>query len=57
MREMAYIHIQRKIAARDLRAGAPVSDIAIAKELGISRTPAREAMRLQATRETPTPGR
>jgi DNA-binding GntR family transcriptional regulator len=45
MREVAYHHIQRKISSRELRAGAPVSDVAIAKELGISRTPAREAIR------------
>lgn len=45
MREIAYRHIQRKISSRQLRAGAPVSDVAIAKELGISRTPAREAIR------------
>ena len=49
MREIAYIHIQRKIASRHLRAGAPVSDVAIANELGISRTPAREAMRQLAS--------
>lgn len=42
---MAYHHIQRKISSRKLRAGAPVSDVSIAKELGISRTPAREAIR------------
>lgn len=42
---MAYHHIQRKISLRILRAGAPVSDVSIAKELGISRTPAREAIR------------
>jgi DNA-binding GntR family transcriptional regulator len=45
MREVAYHHIQRKISSRELRAGAPVSDVVIAKELGISRTPAREAIR------------
>lgn len=45
MREVAYHHIQRKISSRQLRAGAPVSDVSIAKELGISRTPAREAIR------------
>jgi DNA-binding GntR family transcriptional regulator len=45
MREVAYHHIQRKLSMRELRAGAPVSDVAIAKELGISRTPAREAIR------------
>ena len=45
MREIAYHHIQRKISSRELRAGVPVSDVSIAKELGISRTPAREAIR------------
>jgi DNA-binding GntR family transcriptional regulator len=45
MREVAYHHIQRKISMRQLRAGQPVSDVAISKELGISRTPAREAIR------------
>lgn len=42
---MAYHHIQTKISKRELRAGEPVSDVAISKELGISRTPAREAIR------------
>jgi len=45
MREVAYHHIQRKIASRALRAGEPVSDVTISRELGISRTPAREAIR------------
>lgn len=45
MREVAYHHIQRKISTRALRAGEPVSDVTISKELGISRTPAREAIR------------
>jgi DNA-binding GntR family transcriptional regulator len=45
MREVAYHHIQRKISARQLRAGEPVSDVAISKELGIRSTPAREAIR------------
>jgi DNA-binding GntR family transcriptional regulator len=45
MREVAYHHIQTKISKRELRAGEPVSDVAISKELGISRTPAREAIR------------
>jgi DNA-binding GntR family transcriptional regulator len=44
MREKAYIHIQRKIAARELTGGSPVSELLLAKELGISRTPIREAM-------------
>lgn len=45
MRELAYVHIQKKIATRQLRAGAPVSELPIANELGISRTPTREAIR------------
>ena len=45
MREVAYHFIQNKISKRELRAGEPVSDVAISKELGISRTPAREAIR------------
>lgn len=45
MRELAYAYIQRKIASREFRAGAPVSELPIAKELGISRTPTREALR------------
>ena len=45
MREVAYHHIQRKISTRELRTGEPVSDVTISKELGISRTPAREAIR------------
>ncbi|MEP6961617.1 MAG: GntR family transcriptional regulator [Acidobacteriota bacterium] len=45
MREVAYHCIQNKISKRELRAGEPVSDVAISKELGISRTPAREAIR------------
>ena len=45
MRQMAYLHIEKKIASRDLRAGDPVSELPIANELGISRTPTREAIR------------
>ncbi len=45
MREIAYLHIQRKIASRALRAGQPVSELPVSKELGISRTPTREAIR------------
>jgi DNA-binding GntR family transcriptional regulator len=45
MRERAYLHIQRKIAARDLKGGTPISELPICKELGISRTPTREALR------------
>ncbi len=45
MREIAYQHIGKKIASRILRAGDPVSELPIANELGISRTPTREAVR------------
>lgn len=45
MRERAYKFIQRKISGRELTAGAPVSELSIANELGISRTPTREAIR------------
>jgi DNA-binding GntR family transcriptional regulator len=44
-RDVAYTHIQKMIAARELRAGMPVSELPIANELGISRTPTREALR------------
>lgn len=44
MREKAYAHIQKMIASRKLTAGAAVSELAIAKDLGISRTPIREAI-------------
>ena len=49
MREVAYVHIQKKIASRALRAGSPVSEVPIARELGISRTPTREAVRQLVT--------
>jgi len=44
MRSKAYLHIQRKIAAGDLPAGSALSELALAKELGSSRTPVREAI-------------
>jgi DNA-binding GntR family transcriptional regulator len=44
LRERAYLHIQRKIAMGELAAGSRVSDLVLARELGISRTPIREAM-------------
>jgi DNA-binding GntR family transcriptional regulator len=43
-REIAYLHIQRKIASGEFRAGQAVSELAVANELGISRTPVREAL-------------
>jgi len=44
MRTKAYTHIQRKIAAGELAAGSALSELALAKELGSSRTPIREAI-------------
>jgi DNA-binding GntR family transcriptional regulator len=44
MREKARLHIQRKIASRELESGSAISELVIAKELGISRTPVREAI-------------
>lgn len=44
-RERAYAYIQQKIAARELPAGAAISEVALAAELGISRTPVHEAIR------------
>jgi len=44
-RERAYVYIQKKIAARELPAGKAISEVALAAELGISRTPVHEAIR------------
>jgi DNA-binding GntR family transcriptional regulator len=44
MRDQAYAFIQKKILSGDLQAGKAVSELNIAKELGSSRTPIREAL-------------
>ena len=44
VRDKAYLHIQRLIANGTLAAGGGVSELLLAKELGSSRTPIREAM-------------
>lgn len=44
IREKAYLLIQQKIARGELSPGAAVSEISLAKELGSSRTPVREAL-------------
>ena len=41
--ERAYLHVQRKIAVGELPPGSRVSEPLLARELGISRTPIREA--------------
>jgi len=43
-RERAYLHIQQKIASGELGAGQAISELSLAAELGISRTPIREAI-------------
>lgn len=45
LRTKAYQHIQRKLLAGDWTAGDVLSELTVAKELGISRTPVREAFR------------
>jgi DNA-binding GntR family transcriptional regulator len=44
-RERAYAYIQQRIAGRELPAGVAISEVALATELGISRTPVHEAIR------------
>lgn len=44
VREKAYLHIQQLIATGKLASGSSVSELVLAKELGSSRTPIREAM-------------
>jgi DNA-binding GntR family transcriptional regulator len=44
-RERAYLSIQQKIADREISAGSPISEVALAAELGLSRTPVHEAIR------------
>lgn len=43
--EIAYKHIRRKILGSKLSAGTKVSEHALSRELGVSRTPVREAIR------------
>lgn len=45
MRQQAYQHIQRKILCGELPAGHVVSENTLAREIGMSRTPIREAIR------------
>jgi DNA-binding GntR family transcriptional regulator len=44
IRQRAYVYIRRKIAEGELQAGNPISELDLAKELGSSRTPIREAI-------------
>lgn len=45
MAEKAYAYLRRKIASGELCAGAPISEAAVARDIGVSRTPLREAIR------------
>jgi DNA-binding GntR family transcriptional regulator len=44
MSERAYAHIQGKIASGELKPDAPISEVLLAEELEMSRTPVREAI-------------
>jgi DNA-binding GntR family transcriptional regulator len=44
VRQKAYLHIQRGVASGQLKAGKAISEVELAKELGSSRTPIREAI-------------
>ena len=44
IRERAYLHIQKLLLSGKLAAGSSVSEQMLAKDLGSSRTPVREAM-------------
>jgi DNA-binding GntR family transcriptional regulator len=43
-KDRAYTHIREKMLAGGLQAGAKLSEVTLAKEIGVSRTPVREAM-------------
>lgn len=44
LKQRAYEHIRAKVLAREVAVGDRLSDVALATELGISRTPVREAI-------------
>jgi len=44
MREKSYTYLQHKIISGDLPAGSALSEASLAKEMGSSRTPLREAV-------------
>ncbi len=43
-RERAYLHLHQRITSGQIAAGTAISELTLAKELGISRTPIREAL-------------
>lgn len=44
IRQRAYLYLRRKITDGKLEAGSPISELDLARELGSSRTPIREAL-------------
>jgi len=45
LRERAYVYLRGRLASGELSAGTQLSEPTLAKELGMSRTPVREALR------------
>jgi DNA-binding GntR family transcriptional regulator len=45
MHDKAYLYVLNKLLSGELRAGTPLSEASLARELGTSRTPLREALR------------
>jgi DNA-binding GntR family transcriptional regulator len=45
LRQQAYLHLRKRLLSGDLRAGTQLSEPDLAKQLGMSRTPVREALR------------
>src|SRR5689334_1471164 len=49
LKHRAYTHIRRKIVDGQIAAGQRLSEVQLAKDIGISRTPVREAVHLLAS--------
>lgn len=45
LRQQAYLHLRERVLSGELRAGTQLSEPDLAKQLGMSRTPVREALR------------
>jgi DNA-binding GntR family transcriptional regulator len=43
--DLAYRQIKNRLIMLDIRPGAPINDVALAAELGVGRTPVREALK------------
>lgn len=44
IRDKVYRHLQQKIASGEIEAGSAISELSLARQLGVSRTPVREAL-------------